>query len=175
MKPITVAEFAKIKGVSPTAVHKAIASGRLKNCLVRDPKYKKPRIDPVVAAQEWERNTDHNKRHTGNDLRPAPERAQPFSKAPENPGGQVSPTSKQILDNYRARLAKLDFEERTGILVNADKVKAEWFKLVTEAKTKLLALPSKAKSNLPHLEAADIAALEIMVREALEDLSNGSS
>lgn len=175
MKPVTAAEFAKIKGVSATAVKKAIDSGRLVNCLVRDPKYKKPRLDPVIAAQEWEKNTDHNKRHTGNDVRPAPERAAAFEKAPENPGGQVQPTAKQILDNYKARLAKLDYEERAGILVNAEKVKAEWLKLITESKTKLLALPSKAKSNLPHLEASDIAALEIMVREALEDLARGSA
>lgn len=175
MKGVTAAEFAKMKGVSATAVKKAIDSGRLVNCLIKDPKYKKPRIDPVIAAQEWEKNTDHNKRHTGNDLRAQPERAEPFAKSPENPGGQVAPTAKQILDNYKARLAKLDYEERTGILVNAEAVKIEWFKMVTESKTKLLALPSKAKSNLPHLTAADVAMLDELVREALEDLAHGSS
>lgn len=175
MKPITVADFAKLKGVSATAVHKAIASGRLVNCLVKDARYKKPRIDPVIAAQEWEKNTDHNKRHHGKDVRPQPDRPAAFEKNPEAPGGQVAPTSKQIADNYKARILKLDYEERIGVLVNADKVKAEWFKLVTESKTKLLSLPSKAKGKLPHLEPSDIAMLELLVREALEDLAHGNA
>ena len=174
MQGITVAEFAKIKGVSATAVHKAIASGRLVNCLISDPRYKKPRIDPVVAAQEWEKNTDHNKRHTGKDLRPRPERAEPLERAPHNPGGQVAPTAKQIMDNYKARLLKLDYDRRAGLLIEADKVKSEWFKIVTEAKTKILGLPAKAKANLPHLSPADIAVIDRLCREALEDLANGN-
>lgn len=173
MQSVTVAEFAKIKGVSATAVHKAIASGRLVNCLITDPRYKKPRIDPVVAAQEWEKNTDHNKRHTGGDIRPQPERAPAFEKAPGNPGGQVAPTAKQIIENYKARLLKLDHDKRAGLLVDAQKVKEEWYKLVTEAKTKILALPSKAKANLPHLSPADVSVIDRLCREALEDLANG--
>lgn len=171
MQGITVAEFAKIKGVSPTAVHKAIAAGRLVNCLIYDPKYKKPRINPVVAAQEWERNTDHNKRHVGADLRPAAPAPEPFEK---NPGGPVAPTAKQIIENYKARMLKMEHDERAGLLVNAQEVKAGWFKLVTETKTKFLSLPAKAKARLPHLTPEDVAALDNLVREILEDLANGN-
>lgn len=171
MQGITVAEFAKIKGVSPTAVHKAIAAGRLVNCLIYDPKYKKPRINPVVAAQEWERNTDHNKRHVGADVRPAAPAAEPFEKSP---GGPVAPTAKQIIENYKARLLKLEHDEKAGLLVNAQDVKAGWYKLVTETKTKLLSMPAKAKAALPHLKATDVAVLDRLIREALEDLANGN-
>lgn len=172
MKGITVAEFAKIKGVSPTAVHKAIDSGRLVNCLIKDPRYKKPRIDPVVAAQEWERNTDHSKRTTGKDLRPAEQRPEPFEK---NPGGQQPATAKQVADSYKARLLKLEYDKKTGALIDAEKVKIEWFRLVTEAKNKVLSIPSKAKASIPALTNADIAIIDRICREALEEIANGNS
>lgn len=169
MKGITVAEFAQIKGVSATAVHKAIAGGRLVNCLIHDPKYKKPRINPVVAAQEWERNTDHNKRHHGNDVRAMPENPAPFEKVP---GAPVAPSAKQIMENYKARILKMEYEERAGVLIDAAQVKEAWFKIVTEAKTKILGLPAKAKTNLPHLTAGDVAILDRLCREALEELAH---
>lgn len=171
MRGITVAEFAKIKNVSPTAVHKAIAAGRLVNCLIIDPKYKKPRIDPVIAAQEWERNTDHGKRHSGADIRSTPERPEPHSK---NPDGPVSPTAKQVIDSYKARLLKLEYDKKAGALVDAAAVESEWFKIITEAKTKFLGLPAKTKAALPKLTPADIAVLDRLVREILTDLADGN-
>lgn len=38
-------------------------------------------------------------------------------------------------------------------------------------RTKLLGLPRKAKAVLPHLSAKDVMALDVLVREALEDLA----
>lgn len=170
MTPVTIAEFAKIKGVSATAVHKAISTGRLVNCLIRNSKYKHPRIDPVVAAQEWERNTDHNKRRQGSDIRLNPERQEPHERVQ---GGAVAPTAKNVAESYKARLLKLEYEKKAGQLIDAARVKGEWYKLVTEAKTKILSLPSKAKANLPHLTPADVAMIDRLCREALEDLASG--
>lgn len=172
MQGITVAAFAKIKNVSPTAVHKAIADGRLVNCLLRDPRYKKPRLDPVVAAQEWERNTDHSKRHSGADIRVAPPAPAPHSKNID--GSQVSPTAKQVMDGYKARLLKLEYDKKAGLLVDAAAIEGEWFKIITEAKTKIMALPSKAKAALPQLKPAEVATIDRLVREILMDLANGN-
>lgn len=161
---VSIAEFAKVQGVSPTAVHKAIASGRLKNCLINDPLYKKPRIDPIMAAKEWERNTDHAKRHIGNDVRPIPYQS----------GQKSSPSTREVIDSYKARLLKVEYDKKMGLLIDAGRVKEEWFKIVTEAKTKILSLPSKAKAALPNLTAEDVLILERLCREALEDLASGN-
>jgi hypothetical protein len=161
---VSVAEFAKVQGVSPTAVHKAIASGRLKNCLINDPSYKKPRIDPIMAAKEWERNTEHSKRHIGNDVRPIPYQSDKRS----------SPSPREVIDSYKARLLKVEYDKKMGILIDASRVKEEWFKVVTETKTKILSLPSKAKASMPNLTADDILILERLCREALEDLASGN-
>jgi phage terminase Nu1 subunit (DNA packaging protein) len=40
----------------------------------------------------------------------------------------------------------------------------------TACKTRLLAIPSRARQALPHLVAADLGVLEALIREALEDL-----
>ena len=179
MTPITVAEFARIKGVSPPAVWKAIQNKRLVNCLIYDGIHKKPRSDPVVAAQEWERNTDHSKRTVGADIRIQPERPKPYVKPdvprPDEPpvaGGPSLNQSRAVREAYQARLAKLDYEERSGKLIDAEAVKNEWFKLITEAKTRLLAVPSKSKANIPHLTLAEVGIIERLIREALEDISN---
>ena len=74
-----------------------------------------------------------------------------------------------------ADLARLDFEKKAGILVNADEVKAEWFKLITEAKTRLLAVAAKCRTQCPSLSPIDISIIENLIREELEELANATA
>jgi len=74
---------------------------------------------------------------------------------------------------WKAKLAQLDFEERSGKLVPAEEVVAKWVELITISKTKLLAVPGKAKARLPKLTAADVRVLDQLIREALEELGHG--
>jgi hypothetical protein len=54
-------------------------------------------------------------------------------------------------------------------------VEAKWLELVTIARTKLMGMPTKAKQRMPDLSGDDIAVLEDIVRECLEDLSGERS
>lgn len=81
--------------------------------------------------------------------------------------------SKAITEAYKARMAKLEYEEKAGKLVNADQVKARFIGMVTAAKTKLMGIPSKAKARIPTLTVTDIEALEDLIAEALEELALG--
>ncbi len=175
MKPVTQAEFAALKGVSAQAVGQAIRDGRLEKCLVYEKGKNKPRINPVIAAKEWEQNTDHSKRTVGADLRVKPPTTADGLDPEPAKGGNVLYQSRMMYEAYRARTAKLEYEKAAGKLVDADAVKSTWVKIVTDAKTKIMALPSKAKSNIPHLTTADVATLERLVREALEDISVSST
>jgi phage terminase Nu1 subunit (DNA packaging protein) len=155
MQHVTAAEFARIKGVTAQAVTQAIASGRIKNALVYFPGKKKPRLDPVVAAQEWERNTDHSKRFSGKDIRHQ-RRPEPYEKPdvprPEEPvqaaGGFSFNQSRAVLEAYKARLAKLDYEEKIGRLVEAEKVKADAFKLARSVRDKMVGIPDRVSAEL---------------------------
>lgn len=126
---ISVAEFAAQRGVSPQAVRKAIASGRLKRGVER----KGPRnyvIDPEVATLEWERNTAPQKQRTAEQINAGKARARGEDvQAPEpvappgNKGGAGTYASaKAAAEGYKAMLLKLDYEERSGKLLDKTSV-----------------------------------------------------
>lgn len=127
---ISVAEFAAQKGVSPQAVRKAIQSGRLKRSVER----KGPRnyvIDPEVAELEWIRNTEPQKQRTAEQINAGKARArgedvpdpEPVAPPASKGGAGTYSSAKAAAEGYKAMLLKLDYEERSGKLV--DKATAE--------------------------------------------------
>lgn len=87
--------------------------------------------------------------------------------------GKLDPQEQRArLDKARADLAEMDLEVRRGQLVRAEVVAKTWSDLVTVAKSRLLAVPSRVA---PELVNRDMRACEQVVRdaihEALEDLS----
>lgn len=106
---------------------------------------------------------------------PPPQLLRPPSKdAPPEEGGDEYASqysSRRKLDEYKARLARLDYEERSGQLVEAKKVVDIFMKRVTEAKTKLLAVAKHARSRIPHMTVDDVETVEDLIREALEGLA----
>jgi len=86
-------------------------------------------------------------------------------------------TSRAIREAYAARLAKLEFEERTGKLLNADEVKVKHFNLARLLRDRIQQIPRKLA---PQIVAAVVAQpdqrvvedlLMEAIREALEELS----
>jgi hypothetical protein len=120
---ISVTEFAAQRGVSPQAVRKAIAGGRLKRSVER--KGKLYLIDPQMAELEWERNTEPQKQRTAEQINTGKARARGEDvpdpapvPPPANKGGAGTYASaKAAAEGYKAMLLKLDFEERSGKLV----------------------------------------------------------
>lgn len=74
-------------------------------------------------------------------------------------------------EQYAAALAKLEYEKAVGLVVDATEVGKVWVQLVTEAKTRMLSLPSQAKAQIPHLTKGDVRLIEDLVRQALEGLA----
>ena len=50
-------------------------------------------------------------------------------------------------------------------------IESKWVEIVTQARTKMLGIPTKAKQRIPDLDADAMTVLEDIVRETLEDLS----
>lgn len=93
---------------------------------------------------------------------------------PRGGPGEITVNEAAAAEKYwKAQLAELDFNERSGKLVPAEEVAARWVELITISKTKLLAVPAKAKARLPKLTAADVRVLDQLIREALEELGQG--
>lgn len=173
---------------------RAIRSGRLKNSLIFDKSGKAKVANVALADQEWEARTDLSKapgyvkerasvsRVTGavtggvTPVTPAPGTPEPEgdpirSLRDTDPGTLSLSDASALEKDWKARIAELDYLERSGELVNAKEIEARIVDEYARCRTKLLGLARKAKAALPHLTHADINTIDGLVREALEDLA----
>ena len=183
---LSIRAYAQHRGVSHTAVAKAIKAGRISV----EPDGK---IDPAKADAQWARNTLPSQNLNTGAVKPAakvatPPVSTPVSTAPVATREVQAPletraaapdyqTSRAIREAYAARLAKLEFEERTGKLLNADEVKVKYFNLARLLRDRIQQIPRKLA---PQIVAAVVAQpdqrvvedlLMEAIREALEELS----
>ena len=183
---LSIRAYAQHRGVSHTAVAKAIKAGRISV----EPDGK---IDSAKADAQWARNTLPSQNLNTGALKPVPKVATPpvstpVSTAPVSTREVQAPletraaapdyqTSRAIREAYAARLAKLEFEERTGKLLNADEVKVKHFNLARLLRDRIQQIPRKLA---PQIVAAVVAQpdqrvvedlLMEAIREALEELS----
>ena len=177
---LSIRAYAQHRGVSHTAVAKAIKAGRIQ--VEADGK-----IDPAKADAQWARNTLPSQNPNTSAAKPAPKVATPPVSTVSSREAQVPletratapdyQTSRAIREAYAARLAKLEFEERTGKLLNADEVKVKHFNLARLLRDRIQQIPRKLA---PQIVAAVVAQpdqrvvedlLMDAIREALEELS----
>jgi len=179
---LSIRAYAQHRGVSHTAVAKAIKAGRIS-------KEPDDTIDPAKADVQWARNTLPSQALNTSAQKPAPKVATPPVSSPLSTAlvsthletNRVSTpdyqTSRAIRETYSARLAKLEFEERTGKLLNADEVKVRHFNLARLLRDRIQQIPRKVA---PQIVAAVVAQpdqrviedlLMDAIREALEELS----
>ena len=168
--------YARHRGVALSAVQKAIATGRI---------HPEPdgSIDPIKADAQWDRHTRTAQPTTPRvtTARPPPV-SQPTAPPPMHPTSDEARgvdyhKARAVRETYSARLAKLEFEERTGKLLNADEVKVKYFNLARLLRDRIQQIPRKVA---PQIVAAVVAQpdqrvvedlLMEAIREALEELS----
>jgi hypothetical protein len=136
--------YAKHRGCSHAAVAKAIKSGRLARSLHRDEKGR-VRIDPRVADKEWSANTNEMKRTNGSakesesfagtsvtapgvitreESLPAESHALgPPPSLVELEGEPSLADSRAAKEYYYALLAQLDYEQKSGKLIDAEEAR----------------------------------------------------
>jgi hypothetical protein len=161
--PISISAYAKSRGISQPAVTKAIKTGRIAKSIVRDARGNPKIADPALADKEWAANTDQSKprnRITGDPKRrkAAGEGSKPMQLgvtktvtpsegategAGSGGGGASYAQSRSIREAYMARLAKLEFDERSGKLLEIEKIRATIFAATRAARDMLLAVPDR--------------------------------
>lgn len=186
---ISCRQYAKRRGVSAMAVSMAISSGRLSKSVVRIDGV--PKIaDPDLADQEWEANTDPQRRVNaagGNPLAwtmasvtvrpgsPAPRAVTDENEHDAEDLERVAAlpeigTSTARAKHWDAELRELKFKQAAGELVPIANVKRRVIEVLTGTKARLLAIPTRARQALPSLSNDDAIEIEKLVREAIEDL-----
>lgn len=73
----------------------------------------------------------------------------------------------------QANLLELERREKEGQLVERAAVEATLSALAVEVRTKLRAVPNRARQRIPHLTPEEVVILTDLVDEALEALANG--
>lgn len=162
---ISCRAYAKHRGVHPTTVSEAIRNKRLVTSVERDHFGNPKIIDAEQADREWDANTDAQKRANA-------------AGGVRNTNPTTDSTNvNELIDIATARLkeAQADLEEiklaeKRETLVSEADVRREWIEILSQVRTKLLALPSRCKQEIPGLSVSDVELIDRIVREALEDL-----
>jgi len=152
MEQVTASEFARRIGVSEAAVRRAVKDGRI---TVNNDDHGRPRIDPDTAGREWAENTRYRIEASG---------ARGLQKTVDSVPKRNIKDVRAVRETYEAKLVELKYKTATGELVRADEVLARWSSIITMTRTKLLAVPSRAKIRMPELNAAQVLVIEDLIR-----------
>lgn len=165
-----------LPGGTHPAVLKAIRTGRIRRA-------EDGQIDAAAADLAWAANSGEQ----GKPIQPPPPAPAPSPDPPEDGAppdesasahtGMTLAEASAIEKVWKAKLAELEYRRQLGELVIAKDVADRLANVFTLCRTKLLGVPTRVRQALPSLAAADVAAIEGFIREALEELANttGSS
>ena len=154
---ISQREYARRRGISNVAVHRAVVSGRISTV--------DGKIDPEVADREWRENTDQSKPRNRITGRPKQARTPGEPSEPMELGGArggprpppATPGPARPAKSAQAQLVRLELEAKRGALVRADEVRLGAFNMARKARDQLIALPERVSALL----AATGDALEV--------------
>jgi hypothetical protein len=194
MEPIALREYARQRGVSLTAIQNRARDGKLPRSIVRNAGGRIVGIIPELANEEWPQSSaikQMGNRHAGEVNRvmrasaapkpapapkpvaapaPAPAAPAPAPAAPPPPPAPADTSAvsytkaRTAREAYNAQLARLEYEERSGKLVNADEVRAEAFKLARTVRDAMMNIPDRISAELVgQTDARDIHALEALI------------
>ena len=165
-------------GVTLRAVQNAIAKRRLVESIGRDAQGRPFITSLETLEREWRSNGDRTRATVA--VKERESRRGAPDDAPSSP--ESSPSSSMTIaeatafeKTMKGKLAELAYLEKAGKLVDAEAAARTWIEVVTRSRTKLLGLPSKLKTRLPHLTPADLRAIDAEVRQMLEELATGDA
>ena len=165
MPLITRKEAAEKMGVTIQAVYGAIKEGRL--TAMTDDKGKIV-INSDTLEKEWYSKSAFKRVRTTKDNNVVVHKSR-LSKTDESIPEYEE--SKARTEHLKAELLELDRKVKESELVPMEDVENKWSDIITNARTKLLGIPAKAKQRIPDLDANAVSCLDDIVREALEELS----
>jgi hypothetical protein len=173
MALLSLRAYAKHRGVSLAAVQKAIRSGRIATTADGS-------IDSERADADWSAKTRPGQKRRS----PAPTLVAPVVPFVEPPrsdpsgaGGLDYFRARAIRESYLARLAKIEFEEKTAKLISRDEVQVAAFTKARTVRDSLLNIPDRVAATLAAETDADNVhqMLTVEIRKALDELAGTNS
>jgi hypothetical protein len=164
MPLLSLRAYAKHRGVSLAAVQKAIRSGRIATT-------SDGMIDSDQADAEWKAKTRPGQRRAER----APSATREQAEAPVS-GGLDYFRARAIRENYLARLAKIEFEEKTAKLISRDEVQVAAFTKARTVRDNLLNIPDRLAATLAAEADPDKIhqTLTGEIRKALDELAGAN-
>jgi hypothetical protein len=153
---VSIRQYAKHRGVSHTAVEKAVKQGRIQ--------LTEGKVDVEVADRDWRRNSSPVN---------APKAVGRTDGTGDGSSGPTYAQSRAVRELYLARLAKIDFQERSAKLVSRDEVTVAAFTKARTVRDNLLNIPDRLAAMLA-AETDPNAVHRILtaeIRKALDELS----
>lgn len=173
---LSLRQFAKQVGVTVNAVSVAVKHGRLKASVLVENGVCRGIVDIPLAHMEWTKNSDISKAPPRIREKAAErQRALEGDETTAGPSGESLQEASATAKFWDARLKELKYREAAGELVEASQVERKLVEVFTACRTKLLAIPTRARQDLPHLTVPDMAVFEGLIREACEDLAAEAS
>lgn len=172
---ITQAEYARRREVSRQYIHRLVTQGKI-------PTDENKLIDPDIADAVLEKLADPARR-----LNDTPENEADFSPAENydaDPSGEPTGNGhtsfakfRSAREAYQAKLAQLDYEERSAKLVRKEDVEREAFTASRLIRDRFLSLPQEIAGTLVLMkdEKEIIQYLRGKIRDALMEASNDVS
>lgn len=169
-------KYALLRGVTRQAVNAAIRGGKLMGAVGDD-----GLIDVAKADKLWAENTHPTsgyngqmKRRGGKRVNNSPEQVIENAKKIGIDPGNV-PTlveSKTIEAAYKAKLAQLEYEEKTEKLIDVEKVKKEAFRLARVTRDAMLGIPDRVSAEIAGMTDPFAVHTKLMseIRNAIEGL-----
>jgi hypothetical protein len=171
-----------LPGQSTEAVRKAIDSGRLSGAVVEVGGQRKIR-SAEAADRAWAANTRAERSPASGAAQGAPQTATapmstPPPPAPDDDIDYAEARRRREIELWRQARVKREADElelalRKGELVDVTEAQAEAEALFSEARTKLLGVPTRARQRMQHLTADDVRMLDELIREAMEAFADG--
>jgi hypothetical protein len=171
-----------LPGQSTEAVRKAIDSGRLSGAVVEVGGQRKIR-SAEAADRAWAANTRAERSPASSVAQgvpqtvTAPTSAPPPAAVDDNIDYAEARRRREVELWRQARVRRegdeLELALRKGELVDVTEAQAEAEALFSEARTKLLGVPTRARQRMQHLTADDVRMLDELIREAMEAFADG--
>lgn len=169
---VPLREFGRMIGVSGEAVRKAVNTGRIPKEAMGEIVLSSGKTRPAIknvemAIASWGANTNVN--YAGQrgkeraDKVQEPEKREAKESPLVSPGtGPVSASgfakAKAVRETYQAKLAQLEYEEKTGKLISTDKVRIAQFTQGQIIRDAILNIPDRIAAQLAATLGKDIPA-----------------
>ncbi|KKL12506.1 hypothetical protein LCGC14_2535060, partial [marine sediment metagenome] len=162
--------YSKIRGVSARAVSKAVQSGRLVRSIVMV--RGKPKIaDVALADREWVDNTraELGSKTAGKTALGVTDGA--IGEATYAEARRRKEVELCLQAQIKTETDSLDLAKRKGELLEVDEARETVIDAYTIVRTRILAVPTKCRQQMPDLSDKVVAEFDAALREALEELS----